>query len=123
MKKRLAIFRSACCVGWAYAYEANDRTQQMIRKHSESYNSARSWGKRNCDGNVLIYDDAFEALAKVPEDAGLCDEESFPSLDSLLSFFGSDGDGMEVDAAWIVHLLLYDALADDWSVHNFAEHR
>lgn len=118
MTKRVIVFRFACCTGLAYSYEADDRTQQMIRKHAENYNSAATAiEKRNGDGSVFVYDSVDTALVNVSNDAGF--SESFSSLDELFEFCASDGDGMHVDAAWVVHLLLYDGMADDWSVHNF----
>ena len=99
--KRVAIFTSACCTGWAFAYEADDQVQAMIHKHAAHYNSDDEWNRRNMDGTVRIYDTEDEAANKETGDT---------SIDVMLSVFADDGDGRRVDAAWVVHMLLSDPM-------------
>lgn len=111
--QRVMVFGSACCTGWAFSYEASDEMQAMIRRHAETYNSTEAWHKRNCDGTVYVFDSVDEALSKIEEEMGL-EDASFENLAEMFDFFKEDGEGREVNAAWIVHMLLSDAMADEW---------
>lgn len=115
--RRVAIFGSACCAGWCFAYDADDTTQAMIKKHAQAYNAVEQWQKRNCDGSVTIYDSVENALLAYNEER---DEASDPDnmandLQGLLDFYADDGEGRLVDAAWIVHMLLTDPTQEGWS--------
>lgn len=107
---RVAIFTSACCTGWCYSYEADDATQAMIKQHAEVYNSTEEWQKRNGDGNVTVYDSVEAAIEAHNED----EDDDVSSLKDLHGHYTDDGDGRTVNAAWIVHMLLSDPMADDW---------
>ena len=112
--KRVAIFGSASCTGWAFSYVADDALQNMIRKHAERYNSPESWAKRNSDGSVAIYDSVEQAVDGMGAEFDPEDVEDIEAEEELLAFYREDGSGAAVDAAWVVHLLLSDPLADDW---------
>ena len=115
--KRIAIFGSACCTGWCYAYDANDAIQTMIHKHAQAYNTTEQWQKRHCDGSVKIYDSVEVALSdhnKQRDEADDSDNKT-NDLQGLFDFYVYDGDGRLVDAAWIVHMLLTDATQAGWS--------
>jgi hypothetical protein len=118
MKKRMAIFTSACCTGWAYSYNADDRLQGMIRKHAERFNSQESWQKRNCDGSVELYDSVEQAIEKLTDRFEAEDVEQIKTEKQLFDFFRQDGDGDFLDAAWVVHMLLSDPLSEEWMPQN-----
>lgn len=109
--KRVAIFTSACCTGFCYGYEADTATQAMIKEHAEKYNSTEEWQKRNEDGNVTIHDSVKAAIEAHTEAYG---EEGVEVVEDLYDHYQDDGDGRTVNAAWIVHILLSDPMADDW---------
>lgn len=104
---RVAIFTSACCTGWCYGYKADSDMQAMIKEHAEKYNSTNEWQKRNEDGSVTIYDSEKAAIKAHGEDG-------VKVLEDLYNYYLDDGDGRTVNAAWIVHMLLSDPMADDW---------
>lgn len=110
--KRVVIFTAACTSGWAFAYDADDQVQAMIKRHADKYNNLESWKYRHCDGSVTIHDTVEEAI-KAHDDVI---EEEVHDLDGLLSWYkeNEDGCGRHVDAAWIVHLLLVDSRLSDW---------
>jgi hypothetical protein len=130
--KRMAIFTSACCTGWAFSYNADNALQQMIRKHADQYNSAESSDKRNGDGSVEIYDNVEQAIESLTKKDSGRHHRAFTSWhqvdgrfmpyyltpieteEQMFEFFRQDGEGGEIDAAWVVHMLLSDPTADDW---------
>ena len=115
--RRVAIFGSACCSGWCYAYDTDDTTQAMIHKHAQAYNTTEQWQKRGCDGSVKIYDSVEAALADHNKERGKASDPDNKAndLQGLFDFYTCDGDGGLVDTAWIVHMLLTDATQAGWS--------
>jgi len=113
---KTAIFGSASSMGWMFAYEADDRLQQIIKHLAERYNSAQRWEKRNRDGSVSIYD---TAQAAVDDTRQFCDDCDAEDLGGLLAYYRGEGDphhdgfGAVVDAAWVVYMLLGDGTEHD----------
>jgi hypothetical protein len=116
MATRVAIFGSASCTGWAFAFEADDNLYNLMKLHARVFNSSDSWHSRNCDGSVELFESVQLALEHQNKAYADCGCEPVSSLDDLFEFYNQDGEGRHIDAAYVMHMLLSDPMSQEWLV-------
>jgi hypothetical protein len=105
-QRYVAIFTSASCCGWAFAFDATPQEAAALQPLVEDYNSMARWQKRNCDGSAEVN----ELSVAVARHADAWEsEEPVTDEKSLLAFFESDGQGRPATRDEVERFLLSDA--------------